>query len=609
VANREIDDSVASRLRAPGSEKILEVELEAGRNAGPRSKGTNLGERLQKKETDQMISSKRISLALAALVLAVLAGLSSAVAQTTPLFDVTTAVPLVANTGRSEVLGQVVLTANINCTGALACVSTAGTIQVLYIGTPIDFTTFATGGVTCSVVPASTGIEVIESVAGATNCNQVGTLLAGGFTATNTSAGGLVSFTVKTGIDLNPGDQVVVRGVRGQIDQGPGNVVGSSISAQLTTSPSTIAGFNPVQQDVARSADPLTMSFAAWTVLQCQPSGSGTVTVTEGFNTAFVDSASNGAVVATPVDPFDTGATHTNLSYRPLFAGTVNSRINIVITGLPSGVKLTWPAASALDSGTGATGASLIKIIQTTAGDTVSYVYHSPNQALSDVNGEKFVITVPAPLSTTTPPGLSLTSADFGSTTGQGQMYDPATTTGSRPRYNHPLEPVPGAPWLTVAPCSTNLLYPWVLNFAGLDTGLAIANTSTDPYGTVAQAGTCTINLYPTDTTTNSGVSAGAGISITTSSIASGSVWRATMSGTSAFTGKAGYIIAVCAFQFGHGFAFITDNFGVGAPATAQGYLANIIPDPKLNANKRTATNVGLGISGGQPPVGEGLGN
>jgi len=51
-----------------------------------------------------MISSKRISLALAALVLVVLAGAGSAYAQTTPLFDVTTAVPFVANTGRSEVL-------------------------------------------------------------------------------------------------------------------------------------------------------------------------------------------------------------------------------------------------------------------------------------------------------------------------------------------------------------------------------------------------------------------------------------------------------------------------------------------------------------------------
>jgi hypothetical protein len=38
-----------------------------------------------------------------------------------------------------------------------------------------------------------------------------------------------------------------------------------------------------------------------------------------------------------------------------------------------------------------------------------------------------------------------------------------------------------------------------------------------------------------------------------------------------------GYVIAVCEFQYGHGFAFITDGFG-GIPALAQGYLALVIP-------------------------------
>ena len=158
----------------------------------------------------------------------------------------------------------------------------------------------------------------------------------------------------------------------------------------------------------------------------------------------------------------------------------------------------------------------------------------------------------------------------------------------------------------SVVPCTTNLLYPWVLNFAGLDTGIAISNTSMDPYGTVTQAGTCSVNLYPTDKTTNNGVNAGAGVSITTQTIQAGSVWRATLSGTPTFTGLAGYIIAVCRFQYGHGFAFITDNFGVGSPATAQGYLANIIPDPVLLGG-RTATSMGMNVFG-MPPIGEGLG-
>src|SRR3989337_3073552 len=86
-----------------------------------------------------MISSKSISLALAALVLVVLTEASSAFAQTVT-FNVSTAPTFVANTGRSEVMGQVTMTADATCGTNVdgLCVSTAGTIQVLYVGTPID---------------------------------------------------------------------------------------------------------------------------------------------------------------------------------------------------------------------------------------------------------------------------------------------------------------------------------------------------------------------------------------------------------------------------------------------------------------------------------------
>jgi len=547
-----------------------------------------------------MISSKRISLALAALVLVVLTGAGSAFAVTTPQFNVTTAVPFVANTGRSEVLGQVTLTADITCAVAADgfCVSTAGTIQVLYVGTPID-NAMATANIGAQ---NTNGIEVCENIAAVTTCNLVGTYITPAFAATNTTAGGVVSFGVKGGYDFLAGDQVVIRGVRGQIDLGPGNVVGTAIFAQLTTSPSTIAGFSPVQQEVGRSADPLTMAFGAFTILQCRPGiGDGTVTVTEGFNTAFVDQDDAGAAV----DPADTqGAT---LFPRPLFSPrpaartAKNSRINIVLTGLPTGVTITWPVASDVDSGTGVTLGQLLIVAQSVSGDQVTYVYTVPDQAVGDINGEKFVINVNAALNV----ALTGTPSDFGVATAQGQMFDAQTAT-SQPRYNHPLEPVPGTTWLTVAPCTTNLLYPWVLNFANADTGVAISNTSADPYGTVPQTGTCTVNLFPTDKTTNNGVSAGGAVSITTAAIQPGSVWRTSLSGTPAFAGLAGYIIAVCRFQYGHGFAFITDNFP-NSPVTAQGYVALIIPDPVI-LTRRSAAVSADDINFGFAPYGEGLG-
>src|SRR5262249_2035417 len=40
---------------------------------------------------------------------------------------------------------------------------------------------------------------------------------------------------------------------------------------------------------------------------------------------------------------------------------------------------------------------------------------------------------------------------------------------------------------LQIVLCQTTLLYPFVTNLSGFDTGLAIANTTTDPFGTRTQ--------------------------------------------------------------------------------------------------------------------------
>jgi len=119
---------------------------------------------------------------------------------------------------------------------------------------------------------------------------------------------------------------------------------------------------------------------------------------------------------------------------------------------------------------------------------------------------------------------------------------------------------------MTVALCRTILLFPFVTNQAGFDTGIAIANTTTDPLGvsTSAQTGTCDVNFY--NGTTQA--------AFTTPSIATGTVYANTIASMN--SGFQGYLIAVCNFQYAHGFAFITD---VGARNLAMGYLALVIPD------------------------------
>ncbi|MBI1897947.1 MAG: hypothetical protein HYS04_15665, partial [Acidobacteria bacterium] len=129
-----------------------------------------------------------------------------------------------------------------------------------------------------------------------------------------------------------------------------------------------------------------------------------------------------------------------------------------------------------------------------------------------------------------------------------------------------------------IAACSTNLLFPFVTNQAGFDTGMAISNTSQDPFGTSPQAGACKINYY--GTTTGGGAAPAAQTSTT---IAAGSQLTFVLStgGTNGITGTPGfqgYIIAQCAFQYAHGFAFITDG-PIGQARVAEGYLALVMDD------------------------------
>jgi len=125
-----------------------------------------------------------------------------------------------------------------------------------------------------------------------------------------------------------------------------------------------------------------------------------------------------------------------------------------------------------------------------------------------------------------------------------------------------------------ISPCRTVLLFPYVAHVQGLDTGLAISNTSTDPFGTTPQSGTCVLNAYGTNAPTQA---------INTPSVASGSY--TTVLASSQLPGFVGYVIATCNFQYGHGFAFISD---LGIRNLAMGYLALIIPDPGTAGSGRS---------------------
>jgi len=175
-----------------------------------------------------------------------------------------------------------------------------------------------------------------------------------------------------------------------------------------------------------------------------------------------------------------------------------------------------------------------------------------------------------------------------------GVEFSPQSTVGTAsstapiPRFGPSGSPVA---LFSISPCSCNLLFPFVTNIAGFDTGVAIANTSVDPYGTSPQSGTVTLNYYGT----TSGGGAAPATATTTSNVAGGSELIFTLSnggnfGIPATPGFEGYIIAQANFQFCHGFAFISD---VGAQKLAEGYLAIQLDTPGLTRTHNTGENKG----------------
>jgi len=143
---------------------------------------------------------------------------------------------------------------------------------------------------------------------------------------------------------------------------------------------------------------------------------------------------------------------------------------------------------------------------------------------------------------------------------------------------------------LTIQVCQTALLYPFVINVAGDDTGLAVANTSQDPWGTTNQTGYCTINWYGTGgPAVNPGYLGNAGYQTTvpTSSqlIAAGTVQ--TWGTSSVAPGFFGYVIATCNFDYAHGYAFVSD---LGTRNWATAYLADILNTAVGTVGVRGAT-------------------
>jgi len=159
-----------------------------------------------------------------------------------------------------------------------------------------------------------------------------------------------------------------------------------------------------------------------------------------------------------------------------------------------------------------------------------------------------------------------------------------ATTADSIPRYLGLTGPIP---MVSLNVCRTTLLFQFITNQAGFDTGVSVSNTSRDTLTTSPQTGRCTATFFPTpfNATTQAQFPV-----LSSPTLAGGEQWTFTVSGARA--GFQGYMMVGCDFQFAHGYAFISD---FGSKNLAQGYQALVIPDRARLADPMTTAGAGSG--------------
>ncbi|MBI4443561.1 MAG: hypothetical protein HY649_09335 [Acidobacteria bacterium] len=584
---------------------------------------------------------KRIFFALAVAVSLGLVGTSDAFAQASCTAN---SVPtLVRAQGLTELTGSLSLN---NCTGAIPAGGASLTVTIQ------PATAVITNG-TAAVPPGTAGFvpTIVISTQGLGADGVPGTAddpaaVVGAPVAASALSGNTVTFAVAATpagsrlltvqIGIVPGIAATV-GIRVNANAS-GVVFPSQISGLLTSSP---PGVLAITNNLLNVAIPLPALAATWTsggaIAQCvaralssaAPAGASfTPTYTAGVLTGSTNTAAGWGVIGVTSTTASTPSSVPRVTISEGFPSSfqtaagegaditagLGTQILFRITDLPSNVVIYAPnqvangaaaagpyaaptfeltlvtTAGALAAASGTVGpAGVGQLGSTLVGTTFTYQVTAESDAVAEA------ITIPLALFTTGTPSVSTSAGSVAlspiSTVGTAVVI----ATAAIPRFAD--VPFSGT-IVTVIPCVTNILFPFVANTVGFETGFAIANTTSDVFGTSSQSGSCVYNFF--------GTNAPSGGTFTTPAFAGGVTDVRLLSAIA--PGFQGYVIAQCNFQLGHGFFFIQNGFGTGTATIAQGGPALIILQPGTTS---TTTRRGLASGGAAaaPPFGEALGH
>jgi len=350
------------------------------------------------------------------------------------------------------------------------------------------------------------------------------------------------------------------------------------------------------------------------------PSPSFYVAVNEGFSGAFKTYADEASTV--PVAAGVVGGSSSALSNK-VNSGT---RIKLVFANIAPGVTIFTPqsvsttglGASSASVGDGAvltavsseTGSSSTGLPTTTAvtgflpinspiaptssliaatvsGTTATVIYEVSTDNLNGTDNFSIPVIYQIPANTVAPTSTAITVTT-------SLAPQPATAASIIPSFSSTAPSITTTSTISFSACSTTLLFPFVTNANGFETGIAIANTSKDPFGgknggATAQSGTCTLNFYQSGVSGATNPSAVTAPNLTEGAnqpYLAGEDYAFTLTQALGVTASnpatfQGYIIAQCNFTYAHAFAYILGGLQPGMFVnpnnTAMGYLAIVV--------------------------------
>jgi len=283
----------------------------------------------------------------------------------------------------------------------------------------------------------------------------------------------------------------------------------------------------------------------------------------------------NGDAAATPTGGIGSNATSRYAVLLPLSTTLLETTDSVT-----AGIGATLPTYTGSATVAGATTGTITVVPITVASGAATAVWEVTNT--SGASSENFTFNIYVQYAANSAP-----------TTGTGGTAPSPTASLSYAPTGTSTAALAAVPHFTVlntatpkvfdlTACRTILLYPFVTSSNGYETGIAISNTSSDPFGTAAQAGVCRLYFYGTGAPSNNPPTA-------TPSIAAGTTYAQV---ASAFApGFQGYMFALCDFQYAHGFSFLSQA-GNGFNGT-MGYLPLVVPDPGTAARPAGAGATG----------------